>query len=196
MTINELLVKLTKMWPLGGTEAWADEYRNVLKPFAGPALDRAWDALMATWEKGFPPRPADIRKHCRHERKGQGERHVEGKDNWAKVERRTDELVDDWFRDNPAIGSECAASIELLGLVREQIRTIAFSAAQQEALGASSPIEAAFRRLNRTAWLTGAELQSMRERIQAWAQGPKLQSEGGPRQVTSYVGGQWQRGAA
>lgn len=195
MTIPELLARLTKLYPLGGTDAWADEYRRLLKPFAGPALDRAWEATMAGWTHGFPPKPADFRKHCRHDRKGQAERHVEGKDNWAKVERRTDELVDDWFRDNPQLGEQATREGWLM-LLRDHLRTLAFSAAQQEQLGASNPVEAAFRRLNRTCWVSTEELQSMQDRIQAWAQGPKLQSEGGPRQVTHFVDGHWRRGAA
>lgn len=194
MTIPELLAKLTKLYPLGGTEAWADEYRRLLKPFAGPSLDKAWDATMAGWDKGFPPRPADIRKHCRYEHKSGSERHVEGRDGWAQVERRTDELVDDWFRDHPEIG-ERANREGWMMLLRDQIRTVAFSAAQQQALGKQDYIGAALQRLNRTDWLTPEEADSMRDRVQAWARGPSLQSKSGPKSVTQLIGGEWRRTA-
>ncbi len=61
MNVTELIDELSAMFPRFN-KSWEKRYREVLHDHAGPALDAAFKATMADWNKTVAPRPADFLK--------------------------------------------------------------------------------------------------------------------------------------
>lgn len=69
MKVSDLMAKLAAMFPGSypsreGMTAWTEIARPVLGHLEGLKLDRAYEACMASWDKGFAPKPADIAKYA------------------------------------------------------------------------------------------------------------------------------------
>lgn len=75
MIVADLLAKLIALYPASyagdkSIAAWTGVFRDTLARFEGPALQRAFDNTMASWNKTTSPRPGDIAPHCIAERAG------------------------------------------------------------------------------------------------------------------------------
>lgn len=64
MKVAELLLEMGRLWPRhrDQVQTWAQQYGEVLGPFAGEQLARAWSETLRTWAFDRPPPPAIIAK--------------------------------------------------------------------------------------------------------------------------------------
>ncbi len=106
MQINELVEELAKLYPgffktQAGIDAWAVQYRQVLKNFQGPPLAIGFARCMETWDKLTFPKPADIRR-CIPESsaaaRGEG-KIINRREQFDYAGRRVPELTAEAFRD-------------------------------------------------------------------------------------------------
>jgi len=112
MTVDELLRELAKMFPQsfsaeGGLASWGRIYRQVLDPYNGVPLRQGFAEVMAGWDKGWAPKPAEIAPACERARAvqhrakpGAGVVNMRKVSEEARLLKRV--LAGGWFRFNGA----------------------------------------------------------------------------------------------
>ncbi len=135
MNIPDLMRKLGDLWPdafrgQDGLKAWAEQYRAALGKAEGQPLATAWRACMLGWDKGYPPKPADIRKHLPAKGQGTGTG-PDLKAMTAYAHPRRTELVNDWLSWNQEFVAQ-ARDEGWSGALTNWLRDAAWLLAQRE----------------------------------------------------------------
>lgn len=116
MTVNEMMLELNRLFPGSfagpdGFGAWSRVYHDALDSYNGVPLRQGFKEVMAGWDKGWAPKPAEIAPACERARAVQNRpKEGAGVVNMRRVSeearRLKPVLVDAWFRFNgPAVES-------------------------------------------------------------------------------------------
>ncbi len=107
MTVNELMRELSRLFPQSfagpqGFESWAGVYHHALDEYAGAPLAKGFKETMVRWDRGWPPKPAEIAPACERARAELRRPSVAGGLNMKRIDeerrRLIKPLVDDWLR--------------------------------------------------------------------------------------------------
>jgi len=155
VTVGELLAEVGRLWPRQRehVQAWARQYADVLGPFAGEQLARAWSETLRTWAADRPPPPAAIAKALpespapsRTRRTGEGPPLTFGGEHFDICRRVQEQLLLRWRQAQGArlddSGPAHAASLEANTRAREQAAAI---------------VQQGFRDAPATAWIPWTE---------------------------------------
>ena len=104
MQVKELMQRIDAMYPSAFTNetsrrSWGSTFYEILNPFEGETLARAWDATMREYIKVAFPKPGEILTYC-HREKPAATNDGGFCRNWKWIERRKSEHIENWNNGN------------------------------------------------------------------------------------------------